>query len=150
MDQLVIADLGERYSNNGNQETTKSLDDRVEDALWCTVAESGYFIASAWLYGSKHDVFPPSLEALSPKQSILNALDILWFCALDLGPLFKIDGSMFFMQDLLEKKMPDTTFDFNFLAAMMDKPNLVRSLVPFLEALKWRSFSGMMADWLTP
>ena len=43
---------------------------------------------------------------------------------------------MFFMQDLLEKKMPDTTFDFNFLAAMMDKPNLVRSLVPFLEALK--------------
>ena len=43
---------------------------------------------------------------------------------------------MFFMQDLLEKKMPGTTFDFNFLAAMMDKPNLVRSLVPFLEALK--------------
>jgi hypothetical protein len=33
MDQLVIADLGERYSNNGNQETTKTLDDRVEDAL---------------------------------------------------------------------------------------------------------------------
>ena len=31
--------------------------------------------------------------------------------------------------------MPDTTFDFNFLAAMMDKPNLVRSLVPFFEAL---------------
>ena len=57
---------------------------------------------------------------------------------------------MFFMQDLLEKKMPDTTFDFNFLAAMMDKPNLVRSLVPFFEALKWRFFSGMMADWLTP
>ena len=31
------------------------------------------------------------------------------------------------IEDLLEKKMPDTTFDFNFLAAMMDKPNLVRS-----------------------
>mmetsp|Transcript_23381 Transcript_23381/g.53954 ORF Transcript_23381/g.53954 Transcript_23381/m.53954 type:complete len:979 (-) Transcript_23381:222-3158(-) len=30
--------------------------------------------------------------------------------------------------DLLEKKMPDTTFDFNFLAGMMDKPNLVRNV----------------------
>ncbi|CAJ1351624.1 unnamed protein product [Effrenium voratum] len=30
--------------------------------------------------------------------------------------------------DLLETKMPDTTFDFNFLAAMMDKPNLVRNI----------------------
>eukprot|EP00913_Durusdinium_trenchii_P001996 g1846.t1 len=36
--------------------------------------------------------------------------------------------------DLLEKKMPDTTFDFNFLAAMMDKPNLVRNIC-FLGAL---------------
>ena len=32
-------------------------------------------------------------------------------------------------EDLLEKKMPDTTFDFNFLAAMMDKPNLVRAVL---------------------
>mmetsp|Transcript_17701 Transcript_17701/g.37892 ORF Transcript_17701/g.37892 Transcript_17701/m.37892 type:complete len:982 (+) Transcript_17701:99-3044(+) len=31
--------------------------------------------------------------------------------------------------DLLEKKMPETTFDFNFLAGMMDKPNLIRNLV---------------------
>jgi len=30
--------------------------------------------------------------------------------------------------DLLEKKMPETTFDFNFLAAMMDKPNLIRNI----------------------
>lgn len=30
--------------------------------------------------------------------------------------------------DLLEKKMPETTFDFNFLAGMMDKPNLIRNL----------------------
>ncbi|OLP78870.1 116 kDa U5 small nuclear ribonucleoprotein component [Symbiodinium microadriaticum] len=36
--------------------------------------------------------------------------------------------------DLLEKKMPDTTFDFNFLAAMMDKPNLVRNIC-FLGAM---------------
>eukprot|EP00933_Yihiella_yeosuensis_P039215 TRINITY_DN3315_c0_g2_i1.p1 TRINITY_DN3315_c0_g2~~TRINITY_DN3315_c0_g2_i1.p1 ORF type:complete len:983 (-),score=238.98 TRINITY_DN3315_c0_g2_i1:118-3066(-) len=36
--------------------------------------------------------------------------------------------------DLLEKKMPDTTFDFNFLAAMMDKPNLVRN-ISFLGAM---------------
>lgn len=37
-------------------------------------------------------------------------------------------------EDLLEKKMPDTTFDFNFLAAMMDKPNLVRNIC-FLGAM---------------
>jgi len=30
--------------------------------------------------------------------------------------------------DHLEKKMPDTTFDFNFLAGLMDKPNLVRNI----------------------
>merc|ERR1719277_1644328 len=30
--------------------------------------------------------------------------------------------------DLLEKKMPETTFDFNFLAGMMDKPNLIRNI----------------------
>merc|ERR1719203_2203156 len=36
--------------------------------------------------------------------------------------------------DLLEKKMPDTTFDFNFLAGMMDKPNLIRN-VCFLGAM---------------
>jgi len=30
--------------------------------------------------------------------------------------------------DLLEKKMPDTTFDFNFLAGMMDKPGLIRNI----------------------
>lgn len=36
--------------------------------------------------------------------------------------------------DLLEKKMPETTFDFNFLAAMMDKPNLVRNIM-FLGAM---------------
>jgi len=30
--------------------------------------------------------------------------------------------------DLLEKKMPETTFDFNFLAGMMDKPNLIRNV----------------------
>jgi len=36
--------------------------------------------------------------------------------------------------DLLEKKLPETTFDFNFLAAMMDKPNLVRNIA-FLGAM---------------
>lgn len=36
--------------------------------------------------------------------------------------------------DLLEKKMPETTFDFNFLAGMMDKPNLIRN-VCFLGAM---------------
>lgn len=36
--------------------------------------------------------------------------------------------------DLLEKKMPETTFDFNFLAGMMDKPNLVRN-ISFLGAM---------------
>mmetsp|Transcript_30926 Transcript_30926/g.78322 ORF Transcript_30926/g.78322 Transcript_30926/m.78322 type:complete len:988 (-) Transcript_30926:180-3143(-) len=36
--------------------------------------------------------------------------------------------------DLLEKKMPDTTFDFNFLAGMMDKPNLIRNIC-FLGAM---------------
>jgi 116 kDa U5 small nuclear ribonucleoprotein component len=36
--------------------------------------------------------------------------------------------------DFLEKKMPDTTFDFNFLAAMMDKPNLIRNIM-FLGAM---------------
>ena len=36
--------------------------------------------------------------------------------------------------DLLEKKMPDTTFDYNFLAGMMDKPGLVRNIC-FLGAL---------------
>mmetsp|Transcript_27355 Transcript_27355/g.63811 ORF Transcript_27355/g.63811 Transcript_27355/m.63811 type:complete len:969 (-) Transcript_27355:197-3103(-) len=30
--------------------------------------------------------------------------------------------------DLLEKQMPETTFDFNFLAGLMDKPNLVRNM----------------------
>jgi len=30
--------------------------------------------------------------------------------------------------DLLEKKMPETTFDFNFLAGMMDKPGLIRNI----------------------
>mmetsp|Transcript_60870 Transcript_60870/g.188467 ORF Transcript_60870/g.188467 Transcript_60870/m.188467 type:complete len:986 (+) Transcript_60870:87-3044(+) len=30
--------------------------------------------------------------------------------------------------DLLEKKMPDTTFDFDFLAGMMDKPGLIRNV----------------------
>eukprot|EP00928_Gymnodinium_smaydae_P051093 TRINITY_DN3461_c0_g3_i1.p1 TRINITY_DN3461_c0_g3~~TRINITY_DN3461_c0_g3_i1.p1 ORF type:complete len:982 (+),score=242.25 TRINITY_DN3461_c0_g3_i1:77-3022(+) len=36
--------------------------------------------------------------------------------------------------DLLEKKLPDTTFDFNFLAGLMDKPNLVRNIM-FLGAM---------------
>jgi U5 small nuclear ribonucleoprotein component len=36
--------------------------------------------------------------------------------------------------DLLEKSMPETTFDFNFLAGMMDKPNLIRNMC-FLGAL---------------
>jgi U5 small nuclear ribonucleoprotein component len=36
--------------------------------------------------------------------------------------------------DILEKKMPDTTFDFNFLAGMMDKPGLIRNIC-FLGAL---------------
>jgi U5 small nuclear ribonucleoprotein component len=36
--------------------------------------------------------------------------------------------------DLLEKKMPDTTFDFNFLAGMMDKPGLIRNIC-FLGAM---------------
>eukprot|EP00928_Gymnodinium_smaydae_P051092 TRINITY_DN3461_c0_g2_i1.p1 TRINITY_DN3461_c0_g2~~TRINITY_DN3461_c0_g2_i1.p1 ORF type:complete len:983 (+),score=305.48 TRINITY_DN3461_c0_g2_i1:48-2996(+) len=36
--------------------------------------------------------------------------------------------------DLLEKKLPDTTFDFNFLAGLMDKPNLVRNVM-FLGAM---------------
>lgn len=36
--------------------------------------------------------------------------------------------------DLLEKKMPDTTFDFNFLAGLMDKPNLIRNIC-FLGAM---------------
>jgi len=36
--------------------------------------------------------------------------------------------------DLLEKKMPDTTFDFNFLAGLMDKPNLIRNIC-FMGAL---------------
>lgn len=36
--------------------------------------------------------------------------------------------------DFLEKKMPDTTFDFNFLAGMMDKPGLIRN-VCFLGAM---------------
>eukprot|EP00747_Dinoflagellata_sp_TGD_P162540 gnl/TRDRNA2_/TRDRNA2_180238_c0_seq1.p1 gnl/TRDRNA2_/TRDRNA2_180238_c0~~gnl/TRDRNA2_/TRDRNA2_180238_c0_seq1.p1 ORF type:complete len:998 (+),score=250.36 gnl/TRDRNA2_/TRDRNA2_180238_c0_seq1:191-2995(+) len=31
--------------------------------------------------------------------------------------------------DLLEKKMPETTFDFDFLAGMMDKPELIRNIV---------------------
>jgi U5 small nuclear ribonucleoprotein component len=36
--------------------------------------------------------------------------------------------------EFLEKKMPDTTFDFNFLAGMMDKPGLIRN-VCFLGAM---------------
>mmetsp|Transcript_106764 Transcript_106764/g.227978 ORF Transcript_106764/g.227978 Transcript_106764/m.227978 type:complete len:985 (-) Transcript_106764:33-2987(-) len=36
--------------------------------------------------------------------------------------------------DLLEKKMPETTFDFNFLAGMMDKPGLIRN-ISFLGAM---------------
>mmetsp|Transcript_101971 Transcript_101971/g.287841 ORF Transcript_101971/g.287841 Transcript_101971/m.287841 type:complete len:985 (-) Transcript_101971:157-3111(-) len=36
--------------------------------------------------------------------------------------------------DYLEKKLPDTTFDFNFLAGMMDKPGLIRN-VCFLGAM---------------
>lgn len=36
--------------------------------------------------------------------------------------------------DILEKKMPDTTFDFNFLAGMMDKPGLIRNIC-FLGAM---------------
>jgi U5 small nuclear ribonucleoprotein component len=36
--------------------------------------------------------------------------------------------------DLLEKQMPETTFDFNFLAGMMDKPGLVRNIC-FLGAM---------------
>jgi len=36
--------------------------------------------------------------------------------------------------DYLEKKLPDTTFDFNFLAGMMDKPGLIRNIC-FLGAM---------------
>eukprot|EP00929_Paragymnodinium_shiwhaense_P000231 TRINITY_DN100482_c0_g1_i1.p1 TRINITY_DN100482_c0_g1~~TRINITY_DN100482_c0_g1_i1.p1 ORF type:complete len:984 (+),score=344.63 TRINITY_DN100482_c0_g1_i1:96-3047(+) len=36
--------------------------------------------------------------------------------------------------DLLEKKLPETTFDFNFLAGMMDKPGLIRNMC-FLGAM---------------
>jgi len=36
--------------------------------------------------------------------------------------------------DLLEKKMPETTFDFNYLAGMMDKPGLIRNIC-FLGAM---------------
>merc|ERR1719507_2667749 len=36
--------------------------------------------------------------------------------------------------DLLEKKLPETTFDFDFLAGLMDKPNLIRNIC-FLGAM---------------
>ena len=55
--------------------------------------------------------------------------DIIWFSMVQLILRTSTHHQIWHksIEDLLEKKMPDTTFDFNFLAAMMDKPNLVRS-----------------------